>query len=111
MNKNNYRFARRIHSLAPEGADAVLAEAQLLEASGQKIIHMEIGQPDFQTFANIDLAGIRAIANDHTGYTHTAGIPELQKEIAAYTSDRVGKTFSLHQVVVGPGAKPLLFFP
>jgi aspartate/methionine/tyrosine aminotransferase len=111
MNRKDNRFAGRIKSLAPEGAYEVLAKAQQLEASGREIIHLEIGQPDFETFANIELAGIRAITTGHTRYTPSAGITDLQKEIAAYTSARVGKTFNSRQVVVGPGAKPLLFFP
>jgi len=111
MNKKDNQFAGRIQSLVPEGAYEVLAKAQQLEATGQKIIHLEIGQPDFQTFANIGLAGIRAITNGHTRYTPSAGMPDLQKKIAVYTSTRVGKEFSARQVVVGPGAKPLLFFP
>jgi len=111
MNKKSNRFTGRIKTLAPEGAYEVLAKAQQIEASGQKIIHLEIGQPDFQTFPNIGLAGIRAITNGHTRYTPSAGTPDLQKEIAAYTAARVSKEFSPRQVVVGPGGKPLLFFP
>jgi len=111
MNKKNNRFAGRIQSLLPEGAYEVLAKAQQLEAAGREIIHLEIGQPDFKTFPNIELAGIRAITNGHTRYTPSAGMPDLQKEIAAYTTARVGKEFFPRQVVVGPGAKPLLFFP
>lgn len=111
MNKKERRFAGRIKTLVPEGAYEVLAKAQQLEANGKKVIHLEIGQPDFQTFPNIGMEGIRAIASGHTRYTPSAGTPDLQKEIAAYTTARVGKGFSPRQVVVGPGAKPLLFFP
>lgn len=111
MNTKISRFASRINNLAPEGAYEVLVKAQQLEATGQKIIHMEIGQPDFETFPNIGMAGLRAITNGHTRYTSPAGMPDLKKAIATYTSSRVGKKFSVRQVVVGPGAKPLLFFP
>lgn len=111
MNKKESRFAGRIKTLVPEGAYEVLAKAQQLEANGKKVIHLEIGQPDFQTFPNIGMEGIRAIASGHTRYTPSAGTPDLQKKIAAYTTARVGKGFSPRQVVVGPGAKPLLFFP
>jgi aspartate/methionine/tyrosine aminotransferase len=111
MSTKNNQFANRIENLVPEGAYEVLAKAQQLEASGREIIHLEIGQPDFETFANIELAGISAITTGHTRYTPSTGMTDLQKEIATHTSARVGKTFNSRQVAVGPGAKPLLFFP
>lgn len=111
MKKGHNRLADRIQHLEPEGAYEVLARAQQLEVQGREVIHLEIGQPDFQTFANIGISGIRAIANGQTRYTPSAGIPELKQEIAEYTSSRIGVPFSADQVVVGPGAKPLLFFP
>jgi aspartate aminotransferase len=111
MKKAHDRLADRIQHLEPEGAYEVLARAQQLESQGREIIHLEIGQPDFQTFANVGFAGIRAIANGQTRYTPSAGIPEIKQEIAEYTSSRIGVSYSADQVVVGPGAKPLLFFP
>lgn len=111
MNKRHDQLADRIQHLRPEGAYEVLAKAQRLEAAGREIIHLEIGQPDFQTFPNIGISGIRAIANGETRYTPSAGIPALKEEIARYTSSRTGVAFTPDQVVVGPGAKPLLFFP
>jgi aspartate/methionine/tyrosine aminotransferase len=62
------QFATNIAHLRPEGAYVVLARAQELEAQGRDIIHLEIGQPDFDTYANISLAGIRAIATGKTGH-------------------------------------------
>lgn len=111
MNKKSNQFADRIQTLVPEGAYEVLAKAQELETAGKKIIHLEIGQPDFQTYSNISLAGIRAISTGHTRYTPSAGMPELKKEIAEYSASRVNMNLSPRQVVVAPGAKPLLFFP
>ncbi|MCK4889206.1 MAG: pyridoxal phosphate-dependent aminotransferase [Candidatus Aminicenantes bacterium] len=111
MNKKFDQLADRTLHLEPEGAYAVLAKANELAASGKKIIHLEIGQPDFQTFANIAKAGTEAIMNGETRYTPSAGIPSLRKEIAEYTGERLGLNFIPDQVVVGPGAKPLLFFP
>ncbi len=111
MKKPHQLLADRVSHLEPEGAYEVLAKAQQLEASGRQIIHLEIGQPDFQTFANIALQGMRAIAAGETRYTPSAGIPALKKAIAEYTGTRIGMEFSPDQVVVGPGAKPLLFFP
>ena len=111
MKKSHEQLADRIQHLEPEGAYEALARAQQLESKGREIIHLEIGQPDFQTFPNIGMKGIQAIAAGQTRYTPSAGIPELRKEIARYTSSRVGIPFTPEQVVVGPGAKPLLFFP
>lgn len=111
MKKTHHQLADRTSHLQPEGAYAFLARAQQLEAQGREIIHLEIGQPDFQTFDNIALSGIRAITNGQTRYTPPAGIPALRETIARHTGERIGMTISARQVVVGPGAKPLLFFP
>jgi len=62
-------YAKRTHHLVSEGAYQVLAKAQELEAQGRNIIHLEIGQPDFETFPNISQAGINAIQNGYTRYT------------------------------------------
>ncbi|MBN1285065.1 MAG: pyridoxal phosphate-dependent aminotransferase [Anaerolineae bacterium] len=105
------QYATRVRHLKAEGAYAVLARANELEAQGRDIIHLEIGQPDFQTFANIGLAGIRAIADGHTRYTPPAGTPAIRKAVAQYTGARLGVEVDWRQVVVGPGAKPLLTFP
>ncbi|MFN2143481.1 MAG: pyridoxal phosphate-dependent aminotransferase, partial [Candidatus Promineifilaceae bacterium] len=67
-------FAERTAELRPEGAYQVLARAGELEAQGRSIIHLEIGQPDFNTPDNISLSGIRAIATGHTRYNPTAGL-------------------------------------
>jgi len=111
MKKKYNVFANRTDHLQPEGAYAVLAKANALEKEGKNIIHLEIGQPDFPTFENISKAGIDSIKNGNTRYTPSAGIPELREEIANYTSGRIGMNYSKEEVVVGPGAKPLLFFP
>jgi aspartate/methionine/tyrosine aminotransferase len=104
-------FAERTQTLKPEGAYHVLARAQSLEAMGREIIHLEIGQPDFDTFAPIRDAGISAIQAGHTRYNPPAGIPALRTAIAEDAGRRRGLDFSPEQVVVSPGAKPNLFFP
>ena len=104
-------FAERTDHLRQEGAYAVLAKAKALEAGGQKIIHLEIGEPDFATFDNISLAGIGAIATGRTRYTPPAGMPSLRSAIAEDCGRRRGMQFAAEEVVVGPGAKPALFFP
>ncbi len=104
-------YARRTSHLKPEGAYRVLAKANQLEASGREIIHFEIGQPDFDTFSNISLAGIRAITEGRTRYTPPAGMPSLREVIADDSGRRRGIHITPEEVVVGPGAKPALFFP
>jgi len=104
-------YALRTSHLRPEGAYQVLARANQMEASGREIIHFEIGQPDFDTFPNISLAGIRAITEGHTRYTAPAGMPALREVIAEDSGRRRGIPITPEEVVVGPGAKPALFFP
>jgi len=104
-------FARRISHLRPEGAYAVLARAQALEAQGREIIHLEIGQPDFETCPHIALAGIRAIAAGQTRYNPPAGIPALRQALADDAGRRRGVSFTPAQVVVAPGTKPLILLP
>ena len=104
-------LASRTNTLRPEGAYQVLGRAKELEALGREIIHLEIGQPDFETFPNIGMAGIRGISMGHTRYTPPAGLPELRTVIAADAGKRRGIEVSPEMVVVSPGAKPNLFFP
>ncbi len=104
-------FSERVRQLEPEGAYFMLAKAQALEAAGREIIHLEIGQPDVPTFENIAQAGMDAIQEGYTRYTPSAGIPVLRNAIAADAGARRGVRFTPEQVVVGPGAKPALFFP
>jgi aspartate/methionine/tyrosine aminotransferase len=105
------RFAERVQQLEPEGAYQVLARAQALEAEGRSIIHLEIGEPDFATPPAIAHAGIGAIQAGHTRYNPTPGIGPLREALAADASRRRGVNVKPSQVVVAPGAKPILFFP
>ena len=104
-------YAQRTNHLKAEGAYQVLAKANQLEASGRQIVHFEIGQPDFDTFANVSMAGIRAISEGLTRYTSPSGMPSLQQVIADDCGRRRGIHIDPAEVVVGPGAKPALFFP
>jgi aspartate aminotransferase len=104
-------YARRTSHLMPEGAYQVLARAQELERSGREVIHLEIGQPDFETFDNIRVAGIRAITEGKTRYTPPMGIGRLRQVIAEQAGGQRGLQINPNQVVVTPGAKPNLFFP
>ncbi len=105
------KIASRTAQLEAEGAYQVLARAQALEAEGREIIHLEIGQPDYDTFDNIKAAGIRAIEAGETRYTPPAGMKALRQAIAEYAGQQRGLHIDPGQVVVGPGAKPNLFFP
>lgn len=104
-------FAERVAKLRPEGAYEVLGKARALEAAGREIIHLEIGQPDIQTFDNVSGAGIRAIERGRTRYSPPAGISELREVIAEDAGRRRGLEINASEVVVTPGAKPMLFFP
>ncbi|MDW8227615.1 MAG: pyridoxal phosphate-dependent aminotransferase [Anaerolineales bacterium] len=105
------QFTDRVTPLRPEGAYAVLARAQALEAQGRRIIHLEIGQPDFPTPEHVSAAGIQAIRNGKTKYNPPAGIRPLREAIAEYAGRQRSLTFEPERVVIGPGSKPGLFFP
>ena len=104
-------FTKRTAHLKPEGAFQVLARAQDLEAEGRDIIHLEIGQPDFETFPNVCQAGIRAISEGRTRYNPPAGLAELRQVVAEDAGHRRGMEIAPEHVVISPGAKPNLFFP
>jgi aspartate/methionine/tyrosine aminotransferase len=96
--------------LGTETAFSVLAKAKALEAQGREIIHLEIGEPDFDTPSHIVEAGCRALREGHTHYTPTAGIPELRAAIAADVARSRRIAVDPAQVVVTPGGKPIMFF-
>jgi len=104
-------YAKRTGHLKPEGAYQVMAKSQALEKAGRDIIHFEIGQPDFDTFENVTQAGIRAIEQGRTRYTPPPGMPSLREAIADSAGRLRKLSFKPEQVIVGPGAKPTLFFP
>lgn len=104
-------YASRLDNLMPEGAYAVMARAHALEAQGRQIIHLEIGQPDFETFPHIVEEGVRALRGGFTRYNPPLGIPELRQVVATYAGDQRGIDIKPSQVAIGPGAKPGLFFP
>ena len=96
--------------LGTESAFDVLARARELEALGHEIVHMEIGEPDFNTPEHVKAAGEAAIAQDFSHYSPSAGIPELRDAIADYVSRFRGLApYDRSNVVVGPGAKPIIW--
>jgi aspartate/methionine/tyrosine aminotransferase len=104
------RLATRMAKLQGEGALEVFAKAKALEAEGKDIIHLEIGEPDFDTAPHVIDAAIKALHAGHTHYAQVPGIPELRSAIAEHVSQTRGFEVSADQVVVTPGSKPIALF-
>jgi aspartate aminotransferase len=104
------QLAERTKRLGTETAFEVLVKARALEAQGKHVIHLEIGEPDFDTPANIKQAAMRALQDGYTHYGPAAGLPQLRKVIADDVSKSRGIAVDPDQVVVTPGAKPIMFF-
>ena len=96
--------------LGTETAFEVLARARALEATGRDIVHLEIGEPDFATPPAIVAAGVAALERGETHYTPSAGVPELREAIAEYLRTRRGVVADPADVIVTPGAKPIMFY-
>jgi aspartate aminotransferase len=106
----NSIFAERMETLGTETAFEVLAKARALEKQGKDVVHLEIGEPDFDTPRNIKDAAVKAINSGYTHYVPSAGIPELRQAIAEYISKTRNLEVSPEEVVVTPGGKPVMFF-
>ena len=96
--------------LGTETAFEVLVRAKALEAQGKNIIHLEIGEPDFDTPANVIAAGVEALQSGYTHYGPAAGLPELRQAIADDVAKSRGIQVTPEEVVVVPGGKPIIFF-
>jgi len=104
------QLARRMSRLGTETAFEVLNRARALERQGKSIIHLEIGEPDFDTPANVIEAGVEALHHGWTHYGPSAGLPELRQTIADYVSRTRGVKVASEDIVVVPGGKPIIFF-
>jgi aspartate/methionine/tyrosine aminotransferase len=104
------KLAEKISRIRTESAYEVLARARELEKRGTKVIHLEIGEPDFQTPAHIVEAGKRALDEGWTKYGPVPGFPEFRAAIAAYVSRTRGIKVGEDHVCVVPGGKPIMFF-
>ncbi len=104
------QLAERMSRLGTESAFEVLARAKALEAQGREVIHLEIGEPDFDTPPHIVEAAVKALRDGYTHYTPSAGLPEARRAIADHVSRSRGIEVGLEQVVITPGAKPIMFF-
>ena len=103
-------LADNLERLGTETAFSVLAHARELEREGREVIHLEIGEPDFDTPLHIRKAAAAALRAGETHYCPSAGIPELREEAARYLSTSRSVSVDPANVLVGTGAKPFLFF-
>ena len=104
------RLAERMSRLGTETAFEVLNRARALEREGKDIIHLEIGEPDFDTPQNVIEAGVEAMRGGWTHYGPSAGYPDLRQAIADEVSRSRGVRVAPEEVVVVPGGKPIIFF-
>ena len=104
------RLAKRMARLGTETAFEVLVKAKALEAQGRDIVHLEIGEPDFDTPRNIIDAAVDALHKGFTHYGPSAGLMELREVIAQYVSETRRVNVTPDEVVVVPGGKPIIFF-
>jgi len=104
------KLASAMGRLGTETAFEVLAKAKALEAQGRSVIHLEIGEPDFDTPAHIVEAAKRALDEGYTHYGPAAGLPELREAIAEEISTSRGVRVQPDQVIVTPGGKPVMFY-
>ncbi|HVN19168.1 MAG TPA: pyridoxal phosphate-dependent aminotransferase [Dongiaceae bacterium] len=108
--QHQLQLARRMSRLGTETAFEVLNKARALERQGRSIVHLEIGEPDFDTPSNVVEAAVDALHKGWTHYGPSAGLPELRQTIAEYVSRTRGVKVSSDEVVVVPGGKPIIFF-
>ncbi len=104
------KLASRMARLGTETAFEVLARAKALEAQGEDIIHLEIGEPDFDTPAHVVEAAVEALRGGWTHYGPAAGLPQVRESIARWVGETRGVEVDSEQVVVVPGGKPVMFY-
>jgi aspartate aminotransferase len=102
--------AERMSHIGQETAFEVLVRARALEAQGRSVVHLEIGEPDFDTPAHIIAAGQQALEEGMTHYGPGAGLPELRTAVANYLRRQRGIDVDPNRVVITPGGKPVMFF-
>jgi aspartate aminotransferase len=104
------RLASRMGRLGTESAFEVLARARTLEAQGRKIIHLEIGEPDFDTPAHITSAAADALKEGYTHYGPAPGMPDVREAIGDFFGRTGRPSYPADQVVITPGAKPIMYY-
>jgi aspartate aminotransferase len=108
--QSELRLAKRMARLGTETAFEVLVKARALEGQGRDIVHLEIGEPDFDTPRNVIDSACDALHKGFTHYGPSAGLPQLREAIAQYVSETRRVDVSPDEVVVVPGGKPIIFF-
>jgi len=104
------RLAERLTRLGTESAFEVLARARALEAEGRKVVHLEIGEPDFDTPSHIVEAAAEALREGFTHYVAAPGLPELREAVGDYFRRTGRPGYQADRIVVTPGAKPIMFY-
>jgi aspartate aminotransferase len=104
------KLSERLARLGTETAFEVLVRARALEAQGRSVVHLEIGEPDFDTPSHITDAAIEALKGGATHYGPSAGLPELRQAVAEDSTTRRGVRVTPEMVVVTPGGKPVMFY-
>lgn len=104
------KLAQSFSRLGTETAFEVLARARALEAQGRKIVHLEIGEPDFDTPKNIREAAKKALDDGYTHYGPSAGLPEARAAVAEYAAKTRGVPVAPEETILVPGGKPIIFF-
>jgi aspartate/methionine/tyrosine aminotransferase len=102
--------AERMNHIGQETAFEVLVRARALEATGKSVVHLEIGEPDFDTPSHIIAAGQQALEAGFTHYGPGAGLPELRAAVAGYLQRWRGLDIDPQRVIITPGGKPIMFF-
>src|SRR6266511_4034819 len=104
------KLSSRMARLGTESAFEVLARARALESQGRKIIHLEIGEPDFDTPAHITLAAADALKDGYTHYGPAPGLPEVREAVGEFFGRTGRPSYPAEQIVLTPGAKPIMFY-
>lgn len=104
------RLAERMSRLGTESAFEVLARARALEATGKKVIHLEIGEPDFDTPPHIVDAAADALRGGFTHYVAAPGLPEVREAVGEFFGRTGRPTYPADRVIITPGAKPIMFY-
>jgi aspartate/methionine/tyrosine aminotransferase len=102
--RTQHDYAARLAHISPFRVVELLERAKVLEAEGRRVIHLEVGEPDFATAEPIVAAAHRALDAGATKYTQALGIPALRERIAAYYRERLGVAIAPERVVVTSGA-------
>src|SRR4051812_64968 len=104
------KLAQSYSRLGTETAFEMLSRARALEAQGRSIVHLEIGEPDFDTPANIREAAKKALDEGWTHYGPAAGLPQTRKAVAEYVAKTRGIAVAPEETIIVPGGKPIIFF-